>query len=366
MNDAPLIVSSYPASYVENVTQPTHFWGRIVFGVPNLVEGGMAYFWIFVTAWMAVIAFMIYFKPKKQKHLSRWILLLAILSIPIGAGFYIGAIFAAIVGLYGLELPKPFGETFVGRIISSLRLKSKFFENLVKDSKGLQIAVVTLIIVGLAAGIGNSLYTTNLYKIKAKSPYDPEAVANVFLRGVLYTDITVYTTSISFIAIEIFKWIMLSVIVYVLAVKLADRELTFSQTSTVMAYAFVPEIILFFMPAVFMNEPNLSETWQYLIFPVSWPLVLFYITHLWGFVIMFIALRATFDISTGKAFGAALLAGVPYFLVYYMLIIPTLTLTGAPFPGVQIVFAGQSSSMLLLLGSIGLALAVFLGALRKE
>jgi hypothetical protein len=89
MNDAPLIVSSYPATHVENVTQPMQFWGRIVFGVPNLVEGGRAYFWIFVTAWMAVIAFMVYFRPKKQKYLSRWALLLAKLSIPIGAGCYI-------------------------------------------------------------------------------------------------------------------------------------------------------------------------------------------------------------------------------------------------------------------------------------
>lgn len=362
-NAAPIVVSSFPAESVDSIWKTNTFWGRVVFGFPGFVENYWIYFWLFLSALLLICTFRIYFHPVLQKRLGIWIVILSILSIPMGGGFYIGAIMGVIVGFYGAEFPKPFKDTFVGKIINTLRFKSGLFESIADNPHSVHTAAVTVIVVALLSGVGTSLYAYNLDGIypKGSSAPDMQVASNILLRGILYTDISVYVSSIASITIGIIKWLTLSVLVFILGVKLANRKVSLAHAASFSAYVYVPEILLILMPLMFPNEPYLSLSYQYFLIPVSWPLILIYISRLWAFVILVFALEKTLDISKVKAIGIALFVSIPYLLLNYLLITPTLQV-----PGVRIEFTSSSTLMILPLSAIGLLVAVFLGALERE
>jgi hypothetical protein len=362
-NAAPIIVSSSPAESIDAVWKTNTFWGRIVFGFPGFVENYWIYFWLFLSVLLLICTLRIYSNPLLQKRLGIWIVILSILSIPTGGGFYIGAIIGIIAGLYAMEFPKAFKETFPGKIISSLRFKSGLFENMAENTRSVHTAAVTVIVVALLSGFGASLYAYNLDRIypTGSSAADMQAASNILLKGILYIDVSVYVSSVASITVGIIKWLALSVLIFILGVKLADRKISFAHTASFSAYVYVPEILLILMPLMFPNEPYLSLSYQYFLIPVSWPLILIYISRLWAFVILVFALEKTLDISTVKAISVALFVSIPYLLLNYLLITPTLQV-----PGVRIEFASGSNLMILPLGAIGLLLAVFLGALERE
>jgi len=362
-NNAPIVISSFSATSIDAIWNTGTFWGRVVFGFPGFVENGWVYFWLFLSALLPISTFGIYFRPTLQKRLGIWIVILSLLSIPMGGGFYIGAIIGVIAGFYGTEFPKPFKETFVGKIINNLRFKPEIFENITDNPRSLHIAAVTVIIVALLSGLGTSLYSYNLDRIYPIGPSTPniQAASNILLRGALYTDISVCVSSIASITTGIIKWLTLSVLVFILGVKLTNRNVSFTQASSFSAYVYVPESLLILMPLMFPNEPDLSLSHQYFMIPISWPLILIYISRLWAFIILVFALEKTLDISRGKALGTALFVSIPYLLLNYLLITPAIQV-----PGIRIEFTAGSALMMLLLSSIALLIAVFLGALKTE
>jgi hypothetical protein len=115
------------------------------------------------------------------------------------------------------------------------------------------------------------------------------------------------------------------------------------------------------MPVMFPIEPYLSQAWQFMLIPVSWPLILYYITHLWSLFILVLAVEKMLDVTRGKAFGTALLVAIPYFVTNYLILNPILGT-----PGFRIEFTSISSQMILFLSSIALSVAAFLGAFKKE
>jgi hypothetical protein len=362
-NGAPIVVSSFSAESIDSVWNAETFWSRVVFGFPGVVENSWIYFWLFLSALLLICTFRIYFRPALQKRLGTWIVILSILSIPMGGGFYIGAMIGVIAGLYGTEFPKPFKDTFIGKFINSLRFKSELFEGMVDNPRSVHTAALTVIIVALLSGFGSSLYANNLDKIypTASSAPDMQAASNILLRGILYTDISVYASSIASITIGIIKWLILSVLIFILGVKLANRNVSFVHAFSFSAYVYVPETLLILMPLMFPNEPYLSLSYQYFLIPVSWPLILIYISRLWAFVILVFALEKILDISMGKAIGVALFVSIPYLLLNYLVIAPVIQV-----PGIRISFTSDSSLMILPLSAIALLIAVLLGALERE
>jgi hypothetical protein len=159
----------------------------------------------------------------------------------------------------------------------------------------------------------------------------------------------------------IIKWLVLSILIFILGVKLPSRNYSLAQVASFSAYVYVPESLLVLLPLMFSNEPYLSFSYQYFLIPVSWPLILIYISRLWAFVILVFALEKTLDISVGKAVGTALFISIPYLLLNYLLITPTLQV-----PGIRIEFTSDSTMTILPLSAIVLLIAVFLGALKKE
>ncbi len=126
-NGKPITFSSFNATSVEQVTMSKAFWGRIAFGIPRLVEGSAVYLWLIIIGVMLLLMLRIYMKPRKQRTYGIIIALLSLLSLPIGGGFYVGAILCFIGGISGTEWPKPFSETFFGRFIKAALLNSEVY-----------------------------------------------------------------------------------------------------------------------------------------------------------------------------------------------------------------------------------------------
>jgi hypothetical protein len=363
LDNAPTVVWSFQPNFTR-VWSGDRFWGRIVFGIPGLVEGGLAYFWLTLAIVLLFIGLRVGMRPKMQRKSGLWIVTLSILSIPIGGGFYIGAILGAIAGLYAMEFPKPFRETFVGKITSTLMGSTKVFEKIAEDSKGLQTAVLVVILVAFISGLGSILYSFNLsriYPTGVRSQYDATAASNILLQGKLYTGVSLYISVVASLGTGILKWLVLSLLVYFLGAKLLNSGTNFGTLTSALAFVYVPETLFVFAPVMFPNEPYLSLTWQFMLVPISWPLILYYISHLWAFAILVFAIEKTLDLSRGKAVGTAIMVGVAYFMINYIVLNPILRV-----PGVRIEFTGDSSMMILFLSSIALLVAVFLGAFRKE
>ncbi|MEM2703271.1 MAG: hypothetical protein QXR45_08930 [Candidatus Bathyarchaeia archaeon] len=363
----PLILGSYNANDIEDVWVTPYtkhpFWGRIVYGVSGLVEGGLTYGWLSIGVLQTILVLYIFIKPRKIKSLSLWLIILSLLTIPIGGGFYIGLMLSIIIGLYGLEYPKKFDETFIGKMLNALRFNKNFFEKAVANPD-LQRAAFTLLFVAVLSGLGSCLYSYNVFKIYPKGdpsmPSMTEA-SEILIKGRLYSDSIVYILAVSNVFIMAVKWLILTLSIYFFAFKILGKEIELAALSHVLVYVYVPEIILTFMPIIFTNEPNLSQTWSLIIIPISWPLILFYISRLWSFGLLTYTLSKVQDITFGKAVGRALFAVAPYLMVTYLWVYPVFNA-----PGFHITFTGESSSMIALLLAMFYIIALLVGALRKE
>jgi len=367
LNNGPLMLASYTAKNIADVWVTPYAqnppWARIVYGMPDLTENGLAYGWLSIAVLLAAFALYIFVKPKKIKSASLWIIILSLLTIPIGGGFYIGLILSVIIGLYSLEYPKKLEETFIGKIINTLRFNAKFFEDTAANPN-LQKAALTLFFIALLSGFGSSLYSYNVYKIYPAgdlSRFSEAAASEILIRGRLYSDTIVYTSTISNVFIMLIKWLILTLSIYFFAFKIVGKEAELFTLSSLSAYIYVPELIFIFTPLIFTNEPNLSQTWSLIVIPVSWPLLLFYVSRIWSFSLLSYAISKLQDITFGKAIGRALFAVIPYLMLTYMWVYPTFKA-----PGFYITFTGESSSMLAFLAAIAYIIALLFGALKKE
>ena len=367
LNNGPLMLASYTAKNIADVWVTPYAqnppWARIVYGMPDLTENGLAYGWLSIAVLLAAFALYIFVKPRKIKSASLWIIILSLLTIPIGGGFYIGLILSVIIGLYSLEYPKKLEETFIGKIINTLRFNAKFFEDTAANPN-LQKAALTLFFIALLSGFGSSLYSYNVYKIYPAgdlSRFSEAAASEILIRGRLYSDTIVYTSTISNVFIMLIKWLILTLSIYFFAFKIVGKEAELFTLSSLSAYIYVPELIFIFTPLIFTNEPNLSQTWSLIVIPVSWPLLLFYVSRIWSFSLLSYAISKLQDITFGKAIGRALFAVIPYLMLTYMWVYPTFKA-----PGFYITFTGESSSMLAFLAAIAYIIALLFGALKKE
>ncbi|MEM2538458.1 MAG: hypothetical protein QXE38_04040 [Candidatus Methanomethylicia archaeon] len=362
---APIVIASYPASSIEEVWVTPYAknppWARIVYGIPSLTEGGLVYFWLFVAFLQAILAAYISIRTRKAaRKLSLWNIIISLFTIPIGGGFYIGLILFVIASLYGLEYPKKFEDTFIGKILDALRFR--FFKKRTAD-QDLQKAALSIIFISLLSGLGSCLYAYNVFKIyqtgDSSAPSLLEA-QNILIRGELYSEPIVYISALSNVAIMIIKWLLLTLCVYFFAFKIVGKEVTFSSLSNLLCYIYTPEIILAFMPLIFTNEPNLSQTWSLIFIPISWPLMLFYASRLWSFVLLVYAISKVQDVTLGRAIGRSLFAITPYMIITYLWIYPALNA-----PGFYLTFTGELLVLPLVL-SLMVTIAFIFGALKRD
>ena len=248
-------------------------------------------------------------------------------------------------------------------MFNALRFNKSFFEKAVANPN-LQRAALTLLFIAILGGLGSCLYAYNVFKIYPTCDLSKPSMADaseILIRGRIYSEPTVYVSAVSNAFILVIKWLILTLSIYFFAFKIVGKEIELVALSHVLAYVYVPEIILIFMPLVFTNEPNLSQTWSLILIPMSWPLTLFYISRLWSLGLLMYALSKIQDITFGKAIGRTLFAVAPYFVITYLWIYPVFNV-----PGFLIKFTGESSSIIALLLTIFYIIALVVGALKKE
>lgn len=195
-----------------------------------------------------------------------------------------------------------------------------------------------------------------------KTSFAAGAASEILLKGWVFVDETAWIASIAYIAVAIIKWLVLTAVVYVIGVKITGRATTFDTMLRVAAFAFVPEALMYFLPFVFSNEPMLSVgSSSFLPIPISWPLLLYYASHLWGFAILTLGIEKALDVFKQRAVGIVLFSGSLYWLTMNQMLYPILNA-----PGFGIRFTTESILGVLGAVSVLLLLAVLLGAFKKE
>ena len=348
VNNSPVILSSFSVASVDEVMKAKVFWGRIVFGVPTLVENYLALFWLIFAVATLICAFLIYRRPKGYQTYSFGITLFSLMCIPIGGGFYLGTILGFIGGVSGMEGRKPFKETFLGRIISGVTLDSKMYTVIRDNPTILRTAALVVIFVGILRGIGSGLYAYNVDIIKRGGA----PASQILLNGQVMWHSTAVITAASLIGFTVLEWLILSLVIYWIGVKLTGITLEYDKIVRVLAFAFVPLSLQVFAPLVFSNEPTLS---------FHWPVGLYLISRLWVFIALVAATAQTFDFTRRRALGVVILGGMMYWIIDNMILIPTLRV-----PGILITVSAESAPFILLSFSAATIIATLFGVFTKK
>jgi len=265
------------------------------------------------------------------------------LSIPIGGGFIIGFVLGIIGGLVGVEWPKPLKETFAGKCLRALKLDSSLFKAVSNESKSLSQAAWLLIAVNVLSGLGFGIY--NLTLTKTNNSFD--AVFNVLLLGQVTFDISIFTYPLIYAGIAIMKWLILSLLIYVVGAKLLGSKREFNAVAPAVAFAYVPVALQAFLPWIFSNQS------------VQWGLIMFLVTNVWMIFALVIGVRQSLEISEGRAIGLVMFCGGIYWIIDYLWIVPSLEI-----PGVWFIL--KPATFVLLLFSIGTVLAALMGAFTRR
>jgi len=352
VNGGPILLSSFPVLSLDDIKVAEaagQFWGRVLFGIPSLAGGAGSMFWLIFAFAMLLSAIAIYLKPRRQKTLGLPIAVFSLLTIPIGGGFIIGSILGLIAGVSAMEYPTAFGDTLVGKIVRAVRLDSSLFGKAANDATQMRTAAIVIILASFLSGLGNSLYTYNLNKIKNV----PTDASSILLRGALLWDNLTILTAIGYVGIALLKWLALSLTLYIVGAKLAGYESDFDKTARAVAFAYVPVALQIFLPLMFSNEPGLS---------FNWPIGIFLLTNFWMIFALAVATKEAFAMPVSRALGTVALGGAAYWLINYMVVTPALAI-----PGVGITFKmPESSNMLLVLLTLAGLLATLLGVFKKR
>jgi hypothetical protein len=199
-----------------------------------------------------------------------------------------------------------------------------------EDSDAISWAALAVILVGLLSGIGNGLYAYNadlLNKGDAGS-------YRILFEGQIFLNTPVVTSAVSIIGITVAKWLMLSLAIYWFGSKIVGIPSSYDRIARLVAFAFVPEALMIFLPLFFSNPPTLM---------FGWPVGLYLITRLWLFVMLLYIVAHAFDFTRMRALGVTIFGLTVYWIVYNVFIVPTLNV-----PGVRIEFAMPESSAAIL------------------
>jgi len=168
------------------------------------------------------------------------------------------------------------------------------------------------------------------------------------LQGETLWDFPVLGTAVSYIGIAIIKWLIFSLILYFVGVKISGGVAQLDIIASAVAFAYAPVGLQIFMPLFIPSADFLS----------GWPMIILFLTDLWMMVVLILGIKRTLDMPITKATGVVLLAGSIYWLVNYVFLIPTLKI-----PGIQ--FTVEPLELTLFIFSASTILATFLGVFTR-
>ena len=368
----PLIVSAFNVSSIADISNPKVLWWRIAFGTPGFVKGIAGFIWLIIPMIILLCIWLSYYKPRRYKALGLIIVTFSLLSLLTGGGFIIGAIFAFLGGSMIFEQKKSFEESFFGRIIKAALGDSNTILKFLNNKKLLNIAFSYLLFTAIVGGIGSCVYAHNVSLINATYIEEENifamgpAAEDILLKGTLYFSPVIGLSVLSLIVFIVIKWVLLSTIVYIVGVKYAQKQLSFDKIAGAMSLVYIPDCIQILQIFLLPNEPLLSKGLlisflPFVSFPISWPLIFFFIAEIWSFIILVRILEVTLEIFRGKAFGMSLFISAVYFVAVYLFLTPMLNV-----PGVQIGFPKESLIGVEMLLSIMIIIGVIFGAFERE
>jgi hypothetical protein len=302
------IIWSSGAIQPENLTgknQP--IWWRLSFGY-----GGWTAFATLTTVLVAAVliifsAMALLMKPRLSKIFGILVTVCSIISVVSGGGFIIGVILAFGGALIAMEFPKKAEETFFGRMCRAARFDSSFYKTAANDSTMSKQAVLALMFVNLLSGIGIGLYAYNsslAINTKAK------LLESILLFGETRLNLAIAIPPLAFMGIAVVKWIILTAIVYVVAM-FAGAKPEGEKIARIVAFAYVPIALQFFIPFVFTSSAYLN----------MWPSIVFIATNIWMGIVLIAGLKETLEIGFFKTLGIVGSAGSAYYLINYFMFI---------------------------------------------
>jgi hypothetical protein len=295
-----------------------------------------------------------------------------------GGGFIIGSILAFLGGALAFQARNKLVETFIGKILLALKADSKLFryfttQNAIRD------AAIAIVFVNLLSGIGNGLYAFNVEKmgvpiftptpvnaniaydatsrVNATITFNPTSAVNatdiayqVLFTGRVFIDISIASTPIIQTGLGIIKWIILSLTIFLVAVKLFGEEASITSIALCTGFAYAPISLQLFTPFIFTSKPYLATTW---------PMAMFFVTNIWMLLILTIGLRHVLNIPFTRSIATVVLCGAIYTLINYFVFTPlsipylwkfqiqpqeTMLLISSFFIAVSLFFVGKKGS----------------------
>lgn len=356
----PIILQSYPVSSVDVLMDPNQDpWGRITFGIPSFVEGVLIYFWIIIALLNLLVAIKLFLKPEMPTMPSLLTIVFSLISLVFGGGFIIGFVLGIIGGAMGLQSRKSPRESFFGKLIRAARLDRELFGTLKENSKGLREALITIMFINFLSGLGCSIYISNANTIANSSA---ESISRILLLGETAIDFSMIGTAINFVGIAVFKWILLSSIIYVIGSKLWSLSSELDTIAKSVAFAYAPVTLQVFLPFLLGNAQLVTGLW---------PTVMFYVTNLWMIIALVVAIKLSFGLTRYQAAGLTILAGSVYWITIYKVMIPLITMISTNYYGQKFTFPGlwfdiNPMEIVFLLASCAVLISYALGVFKKR
>ena len=358
LNNYPIMAASAPASSLSdlyntskvNMTsinssalEPSGFWIRINLGIPDYSENAWLVVWLIFAAISLMCGLLLTIDPRPHGNLSPVIILCSFTSLAIGGGFIIGFVCSLVGGLAGMEWPKPLQNTFVGRILRALKLDSSLYRKVREETHLLSQALWVLIFLNIITGVSYGIY--NLTYLKANSSVGE--LSKVLFLGRITTDFSIFAYPLINIGLAVAKWIILSLLIYVVGTKLMDAKCDFAGLAASVAFAYAPIALQALLPMMYSNQPQ------------QLALYIFAVTNIWMILGLVIAVTRILEVSTAKAIGVVMFCGGAYWIINYLVITPMLEVPG-------IWFTVKPPSLVLLLFSIGTITALLMGVFSKH
>ncbi len=199
------------------------------------------------------------------------------------------------------------------------------------------------ILVNALSAIGYGIYNLTVTAMNKSA----DSAFNILFLGQINFDISIFAFPLIYIGVAVIKWLILSALIYFVGVKIIGSRVEFTSVAAVAAFAYAPIALQVFLPALFSNQP------------LSWAFGLFFFTNAWMILALLVGVKQALEVSTGRAVGVILLSGGIYWIVDYLIIVPTLEIPG-------IWFVLKPATFVLLLFSVGTLLAALTGVFTKK
>lgn len=350
--NSPIIFTSHPIKSVNVLLEPNHkLWTRVSFGFREFVRGPIVMIFIALACINFILAILLYIGRQLPLTLLT-MMILSILSILTGGGFFIGTMITIVCGSIVFQRKQTNQGNLMVKILRVLMLDGKVFEDLRKQNDLTQ-PIYVIILVSLLSSLGTTFYAYSVHQIRSS----PEMALKVLILGDFVWSNSILWSGFLNIGIAILKWLFLSTMIYLIGVKLVGCQSSFDVVARGVSFAYAPIALQILLPALYFNEPALS---------FNWPMFVFFATNLWMILALIVATQKSFEISVKRAIGLLLLSGTIYWIAIYKIALSVLKLIEPKFILPGLFFVLEPLEIVASLFSFSIILSLLLGTFFKE